>query len=393
MKTTRSERVTSLSIVLTGDQPPSEFRVFTAGKVDTSKGEFLFDEVAAASVMADYAKQGNELMVDYDHASLAGLSIDPAQAGKSAGWFNLEVRNGELWAVNVRWTPPAHAALSAKEWRYMSPAFQADESGRITSLINVALTNLPATRRLEPLMAANAKETLSMLSPEVVKKALEAIKNGDAEAAMAILEEMIANGGEAPADPPADPAPTATADAPAPKPEDQPAEVAAALSAICSLSGKSLVASIADIRTWHASHVELATEKKKLADREAVLEHAERIELGAKLVTLAGEAPAAVWASSDSKALKPYLLEMKIERFREMVADKIKAKGGKPVALAISAPTSASVAAPDGGSVVTLKKTGEQVALSARETKMLEGSSEEHIQAYATRKASMKKAG
>src|SRR5690606_21758833 len=111
---------------------------------------------------------------------------DPAQAGKAAGWFELEVRNGELWAVNVRWTPPAAEALRRKEWRFMSPAFSTDDEGRITSLLNVALTNLPATRRLEPLMAASipALGDQPMLDAETVKKAIDALASGDAEAAM-----------------------------------------------------------------------------------------------------------------------------------------------------------------------------------------------------------------
>src|SRR5688572_17639495 len=104
-----------LTLPFSGDGPPPEFRIFTAGIVDTVKGKFLFDEAAAQAVMAEYERHGIDLMVDYDHASLGtNQSPDPAQAGKAAGWFNLQVRNGELWAVNVRWTPPATEALNRK---------------------------------------------------------------------------------------------------------------------------------------------------------------------------------------------------------------------------------------------------------------------------------------
>jgi phage I-like protein len=145
---------------LTGETPPSEFRIFRAGKNETTKGTFLFDAKAAQLVMAEYRAHGADLMLDYDHASL-GVGIDPALSGKAAGWFELAVRNGELWAVNVRWTPAAAAALRQKEWRYMSPAFGLDKTtNRITSLLNVALTNMPATRQLDPLMAASARDPL-----------------------------------------------------------------------------------------------------------------------------------------------------------------------------------------------------------------------------------------
>src|SRR4051812_4032691 len=116
-------RATTLSIVIAGDEPPSEFRVFSAGDNGTTKGTFVFDDAAAKRVMADYAEHGVDLMLDYAHASLdSDLSPNPSQAGKAAGWFNIELRDGELWAVNVRWTEAAASALKAKEWRYMSPA-------------------------------------------------------------------------------------------------------------------------------------------------------------------------------------------------------------------------------------------------------------------------------
>jgi len=147
----------TLAITLGADEGaalPTEFRIFTAGTVETTKGSFVFDADSIASVMAEYKAHGIDLMVDYAHASIDACDArDPAEAGKAAGWFNLEVRDGELWAVNVRWSTAAAAALAGKEWRFMSPAF-AVKDGRIVSLLNVALTNIPATRKLEPLVAA-----------------------------------------------------------------------------------------------------------------------------------------------------------------------------------------------------------------------------------------------
>lgn len=358
----RRDRVTKLSIVLTGDEPPSEFCIFAAGVVESTKGKITFDEKAAKSVMAEYTAHGIDLMIDYDHASLAYVSLDPAQAGKAAGWFNLEVRGGELWAVNVRWTEPAAAALRRKEWRFMSPAFNTDDQGRVTSVLNVAITNLPATRRLEPLMAASvtALGENSMLSAETIKAALDALIAGDEAKCMELLKGIVT---EAAAGEPAEPEPAAEPDATLAAPEDKPEEVAAALSAVQSLSGKaSFVDAIADIRTWHASHVELATERKKLAEREAVLESAERRKLCVELVTQAGRAPAAVWSDSKSTAPKKYLAAMPIEDFREYVTDAIKTRSARA---APPLPATEDVA-PTGGMNVTIK-SGEVVALSARE--------------------------
>jgi phage I-like protein len=136
-------------------EPPTEFRLFRAGPNETTKGVFLFDEDSQKSVMDAFERHGADLPIDYEHKMLDWLAS--ADDMRAAGWFRPEVRNnGELWATGVTWTPKADAAIRAKEWRYISPAFSTNEEGQILSLINVALTNLPATHQLEALVAASA---------------------------------------------------------------------------------------------------------------------------------------------------------------------------------------------------------------------------------------------
>lgn len=204
--------------------------------------------------------------------------------------------------------------------------------------------------------------------------------------AMAKIKDEPAE--ETPAeDAPAEPVATAEPPAAAPaKEEDKPAEVAAALGAICSLSGKSFVASVEDIRTWHASHVELATERKKLADREAILESAERIKLCKELVTLAGEKPAVVWADPLASAPVPkaYLLSMPIADLRAMHADKVKASGGKTAAKAPAGKTPA--ANTDGVDGKIFATPFGSVPVSARELKFC-AEEKADPQVYANNKA------
>jgi phage I-like protein len=142
-----------------GDAPKREFRIFPRGIVASSKGEFLFDDQAAATVMAAAIEHGADVTVDYDHHT---LHTDRGVKAVSAGWFNPAVRDGELWATNVRWNEPALEHFAKKEYRYFSPLFDHDDKGRITNLINCALTNTPALHGLDALVAASAtanKET------------------------------------------------------------------------------------------------------------------------------------------------------------------------------------------------------------------------------------------
>ncbi len=288
--------------------------------------------------MAEYVTHGIDLMIDYDHASLASVTLDPAQAGKAAGWFNLEMRGGELWAVNVRWTLPAADALSRNEWRFVSPAFETQD-GHITSLLNVAITNLPATRKLQPLMAANINMlgTDAMSIEEFLKvcKALGLDMAMPMSDAMAKIQGGAAEDAAAAADAPAEEPPVAAAD-PAPAPpaadekKDAPEAVAASIARFMRLSGKaSFVDAAAEAEVWRASHLTLETERQSLAAERQVLEAAARRKGCVELVTQAGRAPATVWADDKSSAPKAYLANMSITDFNEYVSDAIKAAGSK----------------------------------------------------------------
>lgn len=371
-----------------GGEPPKEFRIFTAGKVVTTKGTFTFDQTAAKAVMAEYAAHGIDLAVDYDHASLGGSSADPAQAGKAAGWFNIELRNGELWAVNVRWTEPAAQALRAKEWRFMSPAFSTDKDGRVTSLFNVAITNLPATRRLEPLMAASKTKGNGPMTIDELLAVCKALKF---DTSTATLEEVMAKLGASPVDADAD-----TEDAPPPKgdggadeadepkaasrrrklaaappaPKDadtdpkkmekvkqiaeivgaDPLDLAAVLAAVQALLGldgaedtapdaadpEQVVARASILRVTStktlgaaAAHVKaLSRELQTVASERDELVNAERIRLCSKLVTECGRAPAKVWASPDAQIPKAFLQKMSIAELRAHVEEE--KSGGTP---------------------------------------------------------------
>jgi phage I-like protein len=133
---------------------PTEFRIFQAGVNTSTKGEFMFDAESAALVMAAYEAHGADLMIDWDHhALLTGQGV----RAPAAGWCSLEVRNGELMAVNVKWSDEGAEDLQGGAYRYFSPVFFSDESsGRITRLVNLALCNVPALDGLDALVAASA---------------------------------------------------------------------------------------------------------------------------------------------------------------------------------------------------------------------------------------------
>ena len=132
---------------------PNEFRIFAFGEILTSRGTFIFDKAAAKLVMAQAAEWGNRFTLDYEHATFD--TPDPSSApALSAGSFIPELRSDGLWASDVRWTTRAAGYLANKEYLYFSPAFDTDAAGHVTRLWNIALTNLPATHAMTPLVTA-----------------------------------------------------------------------------------------------------------------------------------------------------------------------------------------------------------------------------------------------
>ncbi len=324
---TVARRWISAEIVLTRDAsgvevPPAEFRIFPAGKFSTTKGDFLFDEAAAKSVMAAYKAQGVDLMIDLEHLALGDLARTDAPDAR--GWFKLELRNGELWAVGIKWTPDGARRLAEKTQRYTSPAFYADEDGRITEVINVALVAMPATHNAAPLVAAGrggappargytekgrpSGRKLTRMNPDDVKAALDAIEAGDTAKGLEILKSMIAAaaGGGAPASSGTE----ATSDTAEVPPDEKAQEEMAALRKQVEALTKGQAEEITALRaTVH--RLEGERSEKDLTERRT---------LTAELVKCGAETPATAWEGKpEDQKPAAHLLSMPLPALRDRV--------------------------------------------------------------------------
>jgi phage I-like protein len=163
-----------------GDAPPTEFRIFKAGENALTKGTFTFTAASAAAIMSAYQTHGVDMMIDLEHEAVSGEPVR-ADSRDARGWFGLEVRAGELWAVNVRWTEDGARRLASKTQRYISPAFGVDtKTNEIVDLVNCALVAMPATHDAPALVAASARAhaPMSEADKDVCRKALKMIASG-----------------------------------------------------------------------------------------------------------------------------------------------------------------------------------------------------------------------
>ena len=130
---------------------PTEIQVIPFGNHDTPKGVFELDDAGADAIIAAFEAQKNDMVVDYEHQTLAGTQA-PA-----AGWIKKLINKGKdgIWA-SVEWTDRAKKYLANKEYRYLSPVFiKRLSDNKVVKLINVALTNQPNIDGMVPVINKN----------------------------------------------------------------------------------------------------------------------------------------------------------------------------------------------------------------------------------------------
>ncbi len=134
---------------------PESFALLPYGDIESREYDpFLADEAAFDLIIADQADIGNDLVIDYEHATLSG------KEAPAAGWVKRLVNKGKagLW-VDVEWTAKAKAYIAAREYRYFSPVVMKRPSdNRAVMIHSVALTNSPNIKHLEPLVNKAAAE-------------------------------------------------------------------------------------------------------------------------------------------------------------------------------------------------------------------------------------------
>lgn len=147
---------------ISGDNPPTEFRIFAAGENKTLEGSYFFTAQSAKSVIEAREIWGVECMVDLEHLSTVSKD-SPNYDPDARCWFLPELRDGELWGVNARWTEDGATRLKNKTQKYLSPTFYFNnETREIEALFNVALTALPKTLNAPALASAEFKESKKM---------------------------------------------------------------------------------------------------------------------------------------------------------------------------------------------------------------------------------------
>ncbi len=145
---------------------PAEIQILPLGDHKDGRGRaFRVGAEQIQSILANFQKRTNDLVIDYHHQTTEPMAMAPA-----AGWIKSLEDRGEsgLWG-QVEWTERGAKFIEAKEYRYLSPVLFArkkSEDGFILpeTLHSAALTNDPAIDGMVPLI----NEGLNQKQEEIV---------------------------------------------------------------------------------------------------------------------------------------------------------------------------------------------------------------------------------
>ena len=149
-------------------KPGAALRILPAGSFRTKDGrpaattaaritDWHLDASIAAQVLSVPPANAAGYVIDYEHQTLN--KEKNGQPAPAAGWFRgLEWREGSgLFMAKIEWTERARTMIAGGEYRYLSPVFHFNQqTGAVTAIHSVALTNDPALIGLVDLAAASA---------------------------------------------------------------------------------------------------------------------------------------------------------------------------------------------------------------------------------------------
>lgn len=123
---------------------------------DGRDGGWYVDDTNGYQLADDINNLQIQLMIDYEHQTLYVASN--GKGNPAAGWMvKAEYISGQGIFVEVKWTEKATTEIKNGEYRYLSPLFLADKSGRVIKVLNAALTNRPALHNLAEVVATSSQ--------------------------------------------------------------------------------------------------------------------------------------------------------------------------------------------------------------------------------------------
>ncbi len=152
-------------------------------------GGWYVDDSNGYALAESINQLGIDLMIDYEHQTL--YLEKNGQGNPAAGWIKqVEYRPNEGLFATVAWTDKAASQIKAGEYRYISPLFIPDSSGRVVQVLNAALTNRPALHNLAEAFALS--KTFNQQQGQPMLKLLQQLFDAPNASEAEMIEKLTA---------------------------------------------------------------------------------------------------------------------------------------------------------------------------------------------------------
>lgn len=173
---------------------PTVMRIFKVGNNKDVRGlNAIYDPKDAQTIQSANNRTTGRIPFDVGHGMTNANA--PPESHQSWGTGKLVCNSNGVWLTNIKWDPVMRKRLLLKRYEYISPTFYVDpvelkkskgKSARITRLLTVSLTNVPATDNISPIMQDDCirRSLVAFSRPMIVKdmaKNAPAVKRDDDE--------------------------------------------------------------------------------------------------------------------------------------------------------------------------------------------------------------------
>lgn len=163
-----------LSLARSGDAltAPDWVQLFPAGPEIKARDGRSWTLPNPEALVSAFAANQADLPFDIEHAT--EIRAPKGEDAPAQGWIKeLQVRADRTVWARVEWNPAGAARLTAKEYRYVSPAFRHTKAGEIFAVSSAALVTQPAL--VMPALAGQGRDN----------------PNDNQEPAMSLLSRMV----------------------------------------------------------------------------------------------------------------------------------------------------------------------------------------------------------
>ena len=187
MQDSPTNHLCAVELAFEGKAAPDWVQLTPVGPDISARDGRRFRLTMSEQIIAAFTTLDKDLPIDVEHASevRASRGLD----APAFGWITaMEIRDGAIWG-KTSWTDQGAAWVTARAYRFLSPAFLADKiTGEMVAITSAGLTSTPAFKMKELARAGTIQENENL--DKAIAEALGLDASATAAQAVARIKDL-----------------------------------------------------------------------------------------------------------------------------------------------------------------------------------------------------------